>query len=74
MESFKTNVDAWIKQIRSEFAEMKGLALSVDEHTENIDHNYELIQELRHEIEGLKSEVKALTILQVARIKEKGEF
>lgn len=66
---FKENVDAWIKQIRSEFTEFSHLPGVVNESVDNIQHNYELIYELKDEIEELKQELNALKLVQLVSIK-----
>ena len=48
---FIDNVDAWIKQIRREFTDFSDLPNVVSESTDNIQHNYELIYELKDEID-----------------------
>ena len=67
------NVDAWIKQIRHEFGEMSDLPAIVTEHAENIQHNYELIYELKHEVENLKQEINALKLIQIIHLKQSGK-
>ena len=71
IENHIDNVDAWIKQIRHEFGEMSDLSAIVSEHAENIQHNYELIYELRDEIDELKQEVNALKLIQIIALKNK---
>ncbi len=66
---FKENVDAWIKQIRREFSELSDLPAAVLENTENIQHNYELIYELKDEIDELKQEINALKLIQIIALK-----
>ncbi len=68
---FIDNVDAWIKQIRSEFSEVTDVSNVVDENVGNIQHNYELIHELRQEICDLKKELGALKLLNIIHMKEK---
>lgn len=71
IEVFKENVDAWIKQIRKEFTEVQHLPNLVNESQDNIQHNYELIYELRDEIEELKHEINALKLLNMVSLKER---
>jgi len=71
IEEFKENIDAWIKQIRKEFAEFSELPSAVNENTENILHNYDLIYELKNEIEELKQEINALKLIQIISLKQK---
>ena len=67
---FKDNVDEWIKQIQSDLNEVKDLPLTVDENINNIQHNYELIQELKDDIEDLKQEIKLLKIMHIMVLKQ----
>lgn len=71
-EVLRDNVDAWIKQIRREYTELADLPKIVEEHAENIQHNYELIYELRDDIDELKQEMKALKLIQIIALKNKG--
>ena len=54
---FKDNVDAWIKQIRREFAKFSDIPSRIQENEDNIQHNYELVYELKDQIEALKQEI-----------------
>ncbi len=67
---FKENVDEWIKQIKSDVNETKDLPLTVDENINNIQHNYELVQELKDDIEDLKQEIKLLKIMHIMVLKQ----
>ncbi|HLC61962.1 MAG TPA: hypothetical protein VJI52_03015 [Candidatus Nanoarchaeia archaeon] len=71
IEVFRDNVDSWIKQIRREFSDFSELPSLVNENVENIQHNYELIYELKDQIEELKQEVSALKLIQIISLKQK---
>lgn len=71
IEVFKENVDSWIKQIRREFSQFSDLPGVVNESVDNIQHNYELIYELKDEIEELKQEINALKLIQIITLKNK---
>ncbi len=71
LEIFKDNVDSWIKQIRREFADFSELPNVINENTDNIQHNYELIYELKDQIEELKQEINALKLIQIISLKQK---
>ena len=71
LEVFRDNVDSWIKQIRREFTEFSELPEVVTENAENIQHNYELIYELKDQIEELKQEINALKLIQIISLKQK---
>ena len=71
IEVFKENVDSWIKQIRREFSQFSDLPIVLNESVDNIQHNYELIYELKDEIEELKQEINALKLIQIITLKNK---
>ena len=71
LETFRENVDSWIKQIRREFTEFSALPEVVNENADNIQHNYELIYELKDQIEELKQEINALKLIQIISLKQK---
>ena len=71
IETFRDNVDSWIKQIRREFADFSDIPSLVTENADNIQHNYELIYELKDEIEELKQEISALKLIQIISLKQK---
>ena len=67
---FKENVDEWIKQMKADLSEIKELPLTVDENVNNIQHNYELIQEMKDDIDDLKQEIKLLKIMHIMVLKQ----
>lgn len=69
-QKFKDNVDEWIKQMRADINKTKDLPLTVDENINNIQHNYELVQEMKDEIEDLKQEIKLLKIMHIMVLKQ----
>ena len=71
LETFKENVDSWIKQIRREFTQFSDLPGVINENAENVQHNYELIYELKDEIEELKQEINALKLIQIISLRQK---
>ena len=71
LEVFRENVDSWIKQIRREFSEFAEVPNILYENSDNIQHNYELIYELKDEIEELKQEINALKLIQIISLKQK---
>ena len=70
-KNFIENVDSWIKQIRSEFGQITDVSVVVEENVSNIQHNYELIYELKDNIDRLQDEIKALKLMQLLQIKDK---
>jgi len=69
-KNFMENVDSWIKQIRSEFNQITDVSGIVEENVNNVQHNYELIYELKEQIDNLKAEIKALKLMQLLQLKE----
>lgn len=70
LKTFTDNVDAWIKQIRREFTNLSDIPSVVNENTDNIQHNYELIYELKDEVEELKQEINALKLIQIISLRK----
>tara|TARA_Y100000310_G_scaffold345851_1_gene471388 strand:- start:13860 stop:14114 length:255 start_codon:yes stop_codon:yes gene_type:complete len=70
---FRESVDAWVKQIRREVSEYSDLPEMVSDNANNIQHNYELVYELKDEIEELKQEISALKLIQIISLKAKKE-
>ncbi len=70
VSTFIDNVDSWIKQIRREFTDFQEVPSVVNENVDNIQHNYELIYELKDQIEELKQEINALKLIQIISLKK----
>lgn len=70
-QDFKENVDEWIKQMKRQLSEFSDLPVLVTENANNNHHNYELIYELKDEIEELKQEINALKLIQIISLKSK---
>lgn len=70
VKNFIDNVDAWIKQIRREFSSFQDMPSVLSENTDNIQHNYELIYELKDQVEELKQEINALKLIQIINLKK----
>ena len=68
-ETFKEDIDSWVKDLNSEINNFKHLPHKVEEHNENIDHNYELLQEMGAEINRLREDISALRIVQLLHLK-----
>jgi len=70
VQTFVENIDSWIKQIRREFTDFQDVPNVVNENVDNIQHNYELIYELKDQIEELKQELNALKLIQIISLKK----
>ena len=71
MKQFQKDVDHWIKDFNSTVSTLKEVPKQVDEHEYNINHNYELMLEMKEEIQNLREELKTLRLVQTVMLKEK---
>ena len=70
VKNFIDNVDSWIKQIRREVSTISDIPNLTTENTDNIQHNYELIYDLKDQVEELKQEINALKLIQIISLKK----
>lgn len=70
---FKENVDSWIKKINKDFADFRDMPILLEENIDNVQHNYELVSQLRDEFDELKKEVKLLRTIQLMFLKKYNE-
>jgi|TARA_B100002003_G_C14033901_1_gene498296 H2-forming N5,N10-methylenetetrahydromethanopterin dehydrogenase-like enzyme len=70
-ETFQTNVDSWIKEINGRVSKSEEANKILTENQGNIEHNYELIHELRDTVEELKAEIRKLKLIQLYTLKKK---
>lgn len=67
---FKENVDSWIKDFNSKMTKMRALADTVAENVDNTNHNYEMIREMKKQLDALQQEVKTMKLMQLLAIKK----
>jgi len=70
IEELKNNFDEWVREMNSKVCELNEVPKTMVENTDNIQHNYELITEMRSEIDELKEEIKLLKLMQLVSLKE----
>ena len=70
-EILKENVDSHIKILNKRISNLEDLPSIVNENTDNIQHNYELIYELKDSIEELTQEINATKLIQIITLKQK---
>ena len=68
-QSFKGEMDGWVKSFNGQLTNLGNFNSIVTDNSENIDHNYELIQEMRSEMRRLKEEISALRMVQLLHLK-----
>lgn len=66
---FKADMDSWVKEMKRDLNDCTSALPIIDEHSENIDHNYEMMQEMRAEMNKLKEEMTALRLVQLLHLK-----
>ncbi len=71
LDELKQNMDDWVKDMNSKVIELKDIPQTTLENTDNIQHNYEIVTELRTEIDELKQEIKLLKLMHIVALKEK---
>ena len=64
-------VDQWIKELKAKTSSLPELEIRFNEITDSTQHNYELIYELKDEIEDLKQEINALKLIQIMSLKQR---
>ena len=69
-DAFKLDMDGWIKSMNSELGRYRYIPPIIEENDENIDHNYEMLHQLRAEVHKLKEELAAMKLLQLMSIKD----
>ena len=67
---FKDSVDSWIKKINTDVDSLKHVPKIINENIDNTEHNYELITELKKELQFLREEVKTLKLIQTVMLKK----
>jgi len=70
VKNFIENVDSWVKQIRREVSGFSDIPGLTSENADNIQHNYELIYEIRDQVDELKQEINALKLIQIISLKK----
>ncbi|TKJ17049.1 hypothetical protein CEE44_00755 [Candidatus Woesearchaeota archaeon B3_Woes] len=71
LEELRQNTDDWVREMNSKVEQLTNVPDTVVENTGNIQHNYELVTDLRSEIEDLKQEIKLLKLMHLVALKEK---
>lgn len=70
-KALRDNTDSWVRTINKDVTELYDLPSIAEENADNIQHNYELIYELKDEIEELKQEINALKLIQIITLKQR---
>ena len=70
-EILKENVDSHIKELKRRISDLEDLPTIAKENDDNIQHNYELIYELKDKIEELTQEVNGLKLIQIISLTQK---
>lgn len=68
---YMQGLDGWVKKINKDITDFSDAIHIVNENVNNTDYNFQLIQELRDDIDDLKQEIKALKLIQIINLKNK---
>ena len=68
--NFKSNVDSWIKNFNSRVNDVESATESLDEFQGNVNHNYELILDVKEKVDDLKEQIQTIKLTQLMIIKK----
>ena len=69
MEDLKENIDNWVKKINARLTEAEYSIKMMGEMQDDIQHNYELIYELKSIIDEVRQELQGIKIIQIIQFK-----
>ena len=69
-KQFKENIDSWIKELKIEVSKINEIFVLLQEDSDNIQCLYDLIYEMKDDIEKLKLEINDLKLIQILSIKQ----
>jgi hypothetical protein len=70
IDSFKFSMDLWVKDINSKLMELSAYPQVFQQNIDNIEHNYELLKQMREENEELKKQIQVMKVTQLLIIKK----
>ena len=73
-DELRKNMDDWVKEMNSKVAGLTEVPETIIENTGNIQHNYEVVSDLREEIDELKQEIKLLKLMHLSALKQSNEL
>jgi hypothetical protein len=68
--SFMQNVDSWIKDFNHQMNDVGTMAQAVDENISNTNHNYEMLQKMKKQMDSMHQEVKTMKLMQLLVLKK----
>ena len=63
--SFKDNMDGWVRSFSVQLDKLSKMPILIDETRNNTNHNYEIINQLRTQMDELKEDVRTIKLMQV---------
>ena len=70
-EVLRNEVDAWVREMHAKVDQLADMPEVVIENTNNIQHNYEVIKEMKQQMDNMQQEVRLLRLLYINQLKEK---
>jgi len=68
--NFKNSIDSWIKDFNSRVNDVEASAEAMEEFTGNVNHNYELILDLKEKMDDMKEQIQTIKLTQLIIIKK----
>src|SRR3989344_44777 len=68
--NFKNSIDSWIKDFNSRVNDVEASAEAMEEFTVNVNHNYELILDLKEKMDDMKEQIQTIKLTQLIIIKK----
>lgn len=65
LKSFRKNMDSWVKYFNGKLQVISNVSGQFNEVNTNTNHNYELIKELKEDMEEMKAEIKTMKLMQM---------
>ena len=70
-EVLRNEVDAWVREMHAKVDQLADMPEVVIENTNNVQHNDEVIKEMKQQMDNLQQEVRLLRLLYINQLKEK---
>lgn len=67
---FKFNMDLWVKDMSGRMSEFSAFPAMLQENIYNTEHNYELVNEMKTEVEQMRNQLQTLKMTQLMIIKK----
>jgi hypothetical protein len=70
IEELRKSMDEWVREMNSKVEELSEVPKAMVENTDNIQHNYELIAEMKAQLDEMKQDIRLIKLMQLSFIQE----